>query len=819
MKSVKKVFHPNNRKDRPTIGIPTMEVFEQDFNEWRGDKKNTIKLPYAAFDCETFAHFHQPNMFGVVIVEKVYDASDKKPHIVGAKILKNEDGSLMEDERGKYRYVEDKDSWQKRWDRCDKHSKTKNTKAMTKCDDCTQTSYKPKNYGKFVVKVDEKKAKIRMTKLWCWDDEFEKAIVPVLMKAKVDKVYAHNATVDIIAMLTRLHPEYNHPFEHFMTDNPMSRSRILLRGSSILTCTIDVAPFYNKHNKRPYKAKKYCYKEKKMVWTEEYEIEFCDSYALLPSSLAKLGEAVGYPKGNTPELFKQEEIRYMEITDEMVSYCVRDCEVLFNVMDGFWTTIKGLGYHGTTLPLTSGTLGSQMIGWQNCQDAAKDTDRGSLYQKKEKSWKYETIINNPDLDDICREAMVGGRTQVFHSEKVETTAFGIDANSMYPAQMTNPHHFFPNFKSMHEVKKVKDFTTAVLDKAEGCVYVNWKRPANDQIGIFSHQETRELKDGSTVVVGGLDWTLTQGRRWITFPEYRHALEMGYTIKPMKCPKHKVVAVICPRLDYNPFTVIDKWYNKRKEMKANNDPNEYVLKILLNSGGFGKYVEQNYDEALTSLTDSALWGDDWHYSEVIKDEEIDESYGYIKCETPRRADTTANIMGAYITAYARLNLYAVACEIGVEHLIYCDTDSWKHTNAEMKCPYDGDELGQWKLEQVYDEWQSVAPKQYKYHAVWDEDKKDCSSWNVRVKGASLSQLLFVDGVRSNDPTQEGDKEYRPMTQAELAAFDLKGSVCYKRVIGLRESYRTQRHKETAIKAGTWHETVKKIYDKTIQEVKQ
>jgi len=804
---VKKVFHANDRKDRPKITVPVKEVLEQDFKEWKGDKKYTIKLPYASFDCETFAHFYQPNMFGCVIVEKVYDAKDKKPHIVGARILKNEDGSLMEDERGKYRYVEDKDSWQKRWNRCDKHSKTKNTKAMTKCPDCTQTAYKPKNYGKFVVKVDESKAKIRMTKLWCWDDEFEKTVIPELMRANVHKVYAHNATVDNIAMLKRMFPDLNHPLEHFMSPTPMSRSRILLRGSSILTCTVDIAPSYNKHNKKAYKAKKYCYKEEKKVWTEEYELEVCDSYALLPSSLDKLGEAVGFPKGETPELFKQDKIRYMEITDEMVSYCVRDCEVLFHVMNGFWSTIKDLGYHGTTLPLTSGTLGSQMIGWQNVQEAMKDKDRGSLYQKKEKSWKYETIINNPDLDDICREAMVGGRTQVFHSELVDDRpSFGTDANSMYPAQMTNTQHFFPNFKSMTEVKKVKDFTTSILDKAEGCVYVNWKRPANDHIGIFSHQETRTLSDGSIVNVGGLDWTKTEGRRWITFPEYRHAIEVGYTIKPMKCPKHKCVAIICARLDYNPFTMIQKWYDKRKEMKANGDPNEYVLKILLNAGGFGKYVEQNFDEALCSLTDSAMWGEDWHYSEVVKDTEIDESYGYIKCETPTRADTTANIMGAYITAYARLNLYAVACEIGAEHLLYCDTDSWKHTNADVKCPYEGNDLGQWKVEQVYDSWHSVAPKQYKYHAIWHEDYGDCDKWNVRVKGASLSQLKF------EKKDKEGEYEYRSMTQEEMEAFDLKGSVEYKRVIGLRESWRSEEHD-----AGKWVDTVKKIYDKHTKEV--
>jgi len=772
--SLQKSFPKADRKDRPTIGIPAVEVWRMPYDEWKKKNKQTLKLPYACFDAETFKHFHQPNMFACVIVD--VDADGKLDGIIGGKFILDDDGNRMLDHNGKYMWESDPSSYPKVWNRCDKHKKTKNSNAMRKCCDCTQKSVKPKNIGKYWSKNDPKKSYIRMTKMWCWADEFVENMVPVFMQLGVKKVYAHNATVDIIAMLSVAEPDLAHPLEKFVQTNPNDRSRILLKGSGILSCKIDVAPYYNRHAKKAWKQKVYDYNERKMVWSEEYDIEFLDSYSLLPLPLASLGKAVGYPKGETPELFKQEEIRYMEITTDMVRYCIQDCEVLFLSMLQFWQGVKALGYHGTTLPLTSGTLGSQMIAYDNIK-GAKGTDRGVLYEKKEKSWKYMAIVNQPDLDDICRKAMVGGRTQVFHSDLYEGTAYGIDANSMYPAQMTNTNLFYPNFKEMVGIKNKADLEECV-SVGEGAIYCHWQRPADDHIGMFS----------AIKPTGGLDWTLTKGTRWMTFPEYRHAIMRGYTMTPKKCPETGYYAIAMPRLDYNPFACVKKWYDLRKEMKAKGDPNEFAVKILLNAGGFGKFVERNQDMFLVEEQEATglpmFNKGQWSFTEVSSNDEEGIIYGYMKehdgNHNPlfKRADTTANIMGAYITAYARMNLYEIAREIGAEHLLYCDTDSWKHTNADVICPSSGDELGQWKLEQIYDVWESVAPKQYRYHAVWDEDKGDTDTWKARVKGCSLKNV-------------------------NAETLDLRGEVSFTRVVGLKESWRS------GTKAGSWIDVQKQL----------
>lgn len=763
------------RKDRPNISVNMTETWEMPLADWRANNKNTLKLPYANFDAETFSHFYQPNMFASVIVYNY--AHSKIDGVAGAKFLLNKDGKRIKGPNGLDLWEADPDNWPKHWNRCDKHTKTKNTKAMTKCDDCTQTRRKPKYVGKYWTKNDPKTSVIRMVKMWCWNDEVVQRFIPTWMDCGVDTVYAHNTAVDIIAFLHEAEPTLSHPLEKFTQCSPMEKSRILMKGSGILTAKIDVAPYYNRNAKKPYFAMVYDYNEGKKVKTEEYMLEFNDSLSLLPMPLSVLGESIGVPKGTTPALFMQTEKKFMEIKSEYVEYCINDCVVLFTVMQEYWKIVKSCGYHGTTLPLTAGTLSSQMVAYANVTECAKTKGQGALFEKKEKSWKYKTIVNEPELDTICREAMVGGRTQVFHSEVYKGEAYGIDANSMYASIQCNTNLAFPFYPTQVAITTEQEVHQC-LEKGEGVLYAHWVRPATDNIGMFSHKEEGK----------GLDWTLTEGTRWMSFPEYRHAEAKGYTMTPMECPKHEMYGIASPRLNYNPFTIVKAIYDKRLEMKEAGDTKEALMKCLL-VNSFGKFVERNQDMFLVEQQEADAMSlfppETWDFTGVSNNPEQGVEYGYMKEHDGnhqpllKRADTTANMMGLYITAYSRINLYEVGCEIGAEHLLYCDTDSWKHTNADAKCPYEGNELGQWKLEQCYDSWESVAPKQYKYHAIWDEKAGDCSYWKARVKGASLKMI-------------------------DAETLDLKGSVTFKRVVGLKESWRSKKYT-----AGEWIVVTKQL----------
>ena len=363
----------------------------------------------------------------------------------------------------------------------------------------------------------------------------------------------------------------------------------------------------------------------------------------------------------------------------------------------------------------------------------------------------KAIVHDTIADDLCREAMVGGRTQVFNTGVNTGRSFGIDAKSHYPSVMTRECNTFPDFRKQTIVSNIKQMTKKVFDESEGVVYVTWKRPDNDKVGLLSHKPEK----------GGLDWTLEEGKRWITMPEYRKGLECGYTFEIMKDEDNAgACGVIMPRLDYNPFNTIKEWYAERNRMKANDDPMEFCLKILLNAGSFGKFVERNQDKMIVEEEDCVNFSDEWQYRGVSKVDDYTE-YGYMTHDDLQRADGTANVMGAYITAYARIGLYEVGMEIGFENLLYCDTDSWKHTNADMICPKEGNEMGDWALEQEYNYWESVAPKQYKYHAI-EDDGKVCDYWKARIKGCSIRHLNMED-------------------------IDLKGIISFMRVLGLKESW--------------------------------
>lgn len=751
------------RKDRPEITIPQIEVLEIDEKTWKEQHKQTVGngKPVAIIDAETWSHFHNPNMFGYFVFDTY---GTKEESIVGCSFILDENGERKTNPKtGKWLYQEDESTWPKRWKRCEKHTKTKNNKAMEACGSCSQSIVKPKNIGKMRTTIKDRK--YRVTKGWVWDDEIEKLMI-LFQKRGVEVVYAHNMTVDLIATMSRLFPDLGHPLEYFTQKSENDESRLLMGGSKAITATINIAPIIEKHSGKKYFRRIYDYREKRYVSVNDYPIEFRDSAKLLPMPLAKLGESIGYPKGKTPAIFMQEKPLYMQIKSEDVEYCVRDCEVLFFSLQVFYKQVKALGYHGRDLPLTAGTLGAQMIARANIDEC--EGARKPLFQKKEKSWKYEAIVDDWELDNICRYAMVGGRTQVFNSNIIKCEAYGIDANSMYPSMMTNADLFFPDFRTMSAIKKIKDLKDAIT-KGEGVVQVEWKRAEGDNLGLLAHRND----DNS------LDWTKTEGRAWITFPEYRHAEAMGYTLKPVKT-NDGIYGVTCARLSYNPFQCVKKWYDLRKEMKAKKDPNEFVIKILLNAGGFGKFVERNKTKVICEEQDLPNFPHDWKFSHVAEDDGV--VYGYVEAPNFHRADGTANIMGAYITAYARINLYEIGMSVGTEHLLYCDTDSWKHTNPEWDNKWDNPDLGGWKLEQVYDHWHSVAPKQYKYHATWDENKGDCDHWQARVKGASLRNV-------------------------EARTFDIEGDVTFKRVVGLKESWRF------GTKAGSWIEVTKQLGTKT------
>tara|TARA_Y100000361_G_scaffold8434_1_gene6916 strand:+ start:1974 stop:4187 length:2214 start_codon:yes stop_codon:yes gene_type:complete len=711
-------LHPG-RSDRPEIKIPIYQKYTipvKDFKKLYPYRMRSC----AMIDAETWRDFHNPNMFSFLIFA---------------------------------------DQAETEWTR----------------------SKSGKYKGKRISR--KKNQEIVIIKGWCWDDEIDQ-IMPLLERWKIKTVYAHNMTVDLIALLSRLKPDLNHPLEHFFLANPEDMSPICFKGSSVLAATLDIAPWLAPG----YSRKAWNHREKRLETRTDYPIEFRDSTGLLTMSLAGIGKSIpgsDFKKGETPQIFCDPDHPgfqdYMAIEDWMVEYAVQDCLVLWAGLQEFWVLIKQMGYHGKAYPLTIGTLGYQMI----ADSIAKNKEaKPKIVKKIKRSWKYQSVCNDPIADDIMRMALVGGRTQVFDTDPHTTRVVGIDARSMYPSAELGGdleilgeslERTWPDPTNLMRVKPGdlgSDFASF-----EGAIHVHWKRPSSDRLGAIA--DTNE--DGL------LDWTLFEGTRWLTMAQYRYCKILGYDLDPVpfthtiladpKDPESEdqeitLVAVLSPKLNYNPFLVVESWYEKRKQMRSEGDPRQILVKLLMNAGSYGKWVERNQDQVITT-EESYIhnFSDRWDFSPVAG------QFGYATDQRFRRAKNAANCLGAYITDYARMSLNEMGRMIGVENLLYTDTDSWKYLDPDSEItipePLLGSDLGQWAIEQIMDFWESVAPKQYRYHAI-EDDEIPCDLWKLKIKGCSVGRL----------------------TQEEIKDFDLRGSVQFERVIGIRESWR-QGHD-----AGTW-----------------
>jgi len=753
---------------------------------------NDNKTAGATIDIESFRDFNDPNMIACV---QWNTSSETEKFQVGMT-----DGKP------------DKSKWS--WNRCPGHTKCKKMDKMEACPACVRK--KPKNYGKWKTRPIQGTRKFHVRKLWCWEDEMETILVPFLMQHGVRTCWAHNATVELIAVLSQTHSHLQHPL-HYYLQHPSDRARILFKGSGILTASIDLAEIYNRHHEQPYIWHQWNTKTKKIEDQHEYWLEVRDSTALMPVALATIGKSLGFPKGKTPTKFTDKDDpdfgNRMAIVDDDVAYCVRDCEVLWRGLQDYWKVFKEMGYHGHDMPLTVTGLGFQMIADSNAKSG--DKARANMFIKKENSWKWISKVNQPELDDICRKAFVGGRTQVFRDTPFIGKAMGSDANSMYPSQLVGDNPM-PDYREMALIKEVSGaLPTVILNgtdtdaghkMVEGVVHVKWKRPDHDKIGLLSHRND----DGS------LTWTATEGTRWITFPEFRAATANGYDLRICMDEEVGGCMVVMARLGVNLFDKVKEVYEERKRRKAEGDGTEFYLKIWLNGASFGAWATRVQNTILTTEEDSVWMDDDWEFKPVSK--VGGDTIGYAQEEEKHRTERTANIMAAYITAYARINLYQVAQEIGYERLLYCDTDSWKYIGEDTECPQEGSDLGEWKIEQRYDYWHSVAPKQYRYRAEWDEDKGNIpegEGWNARIKGCSLkmaaAQVAKELGIEPEGFWNEYVRDH----------LNITGDITFDRVMSIKETL-WQVGKEGASSAGSWKQVTKQVNPnrhKKTQEVTQ
>lgn len=392
----------------------------------------------------------------------------------------------------------------------------------------------------------------------------------------------------------------------------------------------------------------------KGVWGKKV---YVDSYNIWPMKAAKIGEAFGIKKLDTASMSSDKE------------YVFRDTQIIQEAMTFAWRIAEGLGIKH--LPPTLGGL---------CI----------------KVWKHLGGENTHDSHELSREALFGGRVelfaitddttwnlnkpnniyQCFHGKADPTNlTFGkgdvayTDLNSLYPAMMRKE---YPG--------EMEPWTKLDLPKF-GIVKCMVEQPETD-LPVLPYRG----KDGRILYPWGKfkgTWTVAELSTFL--------LLGGKMLKIYDC--------IGTDEGCNPYnTFVDVLYKARLE--CTTEAEKLFYKLLMNNL-FGRL-------GTSGTIGRSVWQTDKNKFEGIP-------YGekvLVNYQMPL-SDETNWSHAAYVTAYGRLELHSYLRLIGTKYLIYCDTDSCVFNCPKRKLPFTvGKELGQMKLEGFEDVAFAFAPKMYK-----------------------------------------------------------------------------------------------------------
>jgi len=397
------------------------------------------------------------------------------------------------------------------------------------------------------------------------------------------------------------------------------------------------------------------------------------------------------------------------IEDEVVKYCVQDCEILCRAMEKY----RDAGVLANSIdPLDKVTIAGYAM---------------ATYRARHMPEKTFPILTTAEYKFV-RQGLFGGRTDVrqimksweldpFKPLKEQKHGLYVDVHSMYPS--VQKFDLLPVGAPW--------WCTDVLQTPEKCS--TWLQSINQQ-GVCAmvectvvcprdlyHPVLLEKRDGR--LVAALD--ITSGV--FTSYELLKALEVGYKVTT-------IAKSLCSHTSSTTFaSYVDK-FGAMKEMHGKTGPQPNpglcaLAKMMLNSL-WGKFSQKDDLVESRIYTDEAMWFrtvaafNSGRYSE-LEVHEITPSYIFATSTAAAGENvhlrTTDVLLAAFVTAQARLRLYAMLSLIG-ERVIYHDTDSivYEYVPGMPDVPL-GDHFGEWGSElgknHVMTDFVALGPKTYAY----------------------------------------------------------------------------------------------------------
>ena len=390
-----------------------------------------------------------------------------------------------------------------------------------------------------------------------------------------------------------------------------------------------------------------------VVFIDGNKIVMRDSLALFPAKLADMAETF------CPELPKGEiDIAHFDVKNpEHVNYAKRDAEILRRAMPRVDMLLRhhfGIGAGHTS-------AGTALKAWQ------ATLPDGVFYNPSE--WN--------EREQFIRAAYYGGLVFITRNDLIgsgkDIAAETYDVNSCYP-------HVMETFGVPYgRVIETDDYQSGIM----GIYRVKVTAPFDLVVPILPHRNNK----------GHMQWNGGTFETIVTNAELIFAVNQGYVIEDI----YEGLAFEETVFPFNSF--IQRCKEIRKKYKG--QPQEALAKLMQNSlfGKFGSRRErmsifhpQNNDD----MTDA---------SPVDPD-------GYFWCRKEFEDNLRALPQWAvFITAHARLKLLQQVYAVGVENVIYGDTDSITCLAGHAKKFDVGLEYGQFKLEKQWTSFRAIAPKVY------------------------------------------------------------------------------------------------------------
>jgi len=423
-----------------------------------------------------------------------------------------------------------------------------------------------------------------------------------------------------------------------------------------------------------------------VIRKEKKTIRLISTTNFFDTTVEKLGAMIGLPKLD---------VNFDTVSNEDLKvYCRRDVEIIKTVMLQYINFIE-----------------SNDLGKFSLTRAAQSF---AAYRHRFMETKI-SIHTDRDIVDLEQAAYIGGRCECFRFGIQEGGPFlSLDINSMYPYVMKMFQYpcRLINYRKDPPLNLVREILMKFACVAD--VHIETDVP----VYAVKHEEKVSFPVGSFrtfLCTGGL----------------QEAMNRGHLKKVYRMSVYKKSDLFTGYVDF--------FHNLRLESKQENNP-VYVkmLKLFLNSlyGKFGQWQPETIE------TEDITFDGYWRMETLdLLTGEMDIEYKLLNKVIRRIGKVPGKnsfiAVAAHVTEFARLLLWWILEDIGIDYVLYCDTDSVKIRAADLhrvRYPQHPSKLGALKIDDRFEFFDIRGAKNY-------VTEKDRHIKGIPKKAEEISQFLY------------------------------------------------------------------------------